>query len=102
MPETSTTNRRSCVEEVLTRFKDFTSELLKDVPELRSLSLVIDWDLGSSEFPHGLMLGRNDKLSLPELLGNTKQTQKLIETQVEMLGMSLAHAQKLVDKTSQD
>lgn len=88
-------SRRSCVDEVFNRFKEFVQGVLRDVPEARTLMLTVDWEIGSNDFPPASMLGRNGtSLSIDELMGCMKQTSKLVAHQSEVLRRMIGAAEK--------
>lgn len=70
--------------EVTDAFVFLTDDLLKTVPELRSVAVVLDWEIGQNDFPFGVMVGRSGAVSSPVELHNIMlQTAKMCRHQSE-------------------
>ena len=75
--------------------------LLDSIPELRSVGVVLDWNVGQSDFPFGMMIGRHGSVRLPgELHGLMLQTAKLSRHQSDVMAELLASADKFASDIS--
>jgi len=87
--------------EVTDTLRDTILDLLDKIPELRSVGVVLDWTVGQSDFPFGMMIGRHGSVRMPgELHGLMLQTAKLSHHQSEVMAELLASADKLAGDIS--
>ena len=72
--------------EVADAIRDTINNLLAGVPELKSVGVVIDWNIGKNDFPFGMMIGREGMVRSPdELLSLMEQTAKLCNFQAKAM-----------------
>ncbi len=70
--------------------------LLEYIPELKSVGVVLDWNIGRTEYPFGMMIGRKGMVrTADELFSLMEQTAKLCNFQAKtmaevMVGIDLA------------
>lgn len=90
--------REVCYEPVMREFQDYAKRMLEEVPELRGLMLVADWEVGQTDFPAGVILGRTP--SPASFLGMSDQSLTMLRTlqnnfaaQLERAKAELARAQ---------
>ena len=87
--------------EVTDALRDTILSLLDRIPELRSVGVALDWNVGQSDFPFGMMIGRHGSVRMPgELHGLMLQTAKLSNHQSEVMAELLASADKLAGDIS--
>jgi hypothetical protein len=83
-------------EEATDRFTEVINEVLENIPEVRSVALVIDWAVGQELFPYGIMIGRRGSVNRPdELYSLMIQTAKLVRHQSDVMAGILAGMDKL-------
>lgn len=86
-------------EKVFDRLKMAADDAMRDCPELRAVAVVTDWSVGGSEFPYGLMVGRNGPVRHPnELLGLSGQTVKMLYRECELITELLGAAENFADQ----
>lgn len=86
-------------EKVFDRLKMAVDDAMRDCPELRAVAIVTDWSVGASEFPYGLMVGRNGPVRHPnELLGLSAQTVKMLYRECELITELLGSAENMADQ----
>ncbi len=79
-----------CYEEAFQQLKEAANTVLSNIPEARSCISIIDWELGSSEFPAGLMVFREGQdFNIEASLALLKQTQKMMAYQIDRLRITL-------------
>lgn len=99
------TNRqpKPSFEKVFDRLRMAADDAMRDCPELRSVAVVADWSVGASEFPYGLMVGRNGPVRHPnELLGLSGQTVKMLYRECELITELLAAAENVADRLAEE
>lgn len=78
-------------EEVLDTFRIVAEKLCADVPELRSVVIVTDWEVGQRDFPFGAIFGAGSKtIDIAACLGRLTQTQKMLAFQTEQFTSVIA------------
>jgi hypothetical protein len=96
--------------EVTDALRDAVNNLLEGVPELRSVGIILDWNIGKSEFPFGMMIGREGMVrSADELFSIMEQTAKLsgfqaksiVETLVSIDGKATELTKKVKEMKEQ-
>ena len=86
-------------EKVFDRLKMAVDDAMRDCPELRAVAIVTDWSVGATEFPYGLMVGRNGPVRHPnELLGLSAQTVKMLYRECELITELLGSAENMADQ----
>ena len=82
--------------EVTDAFVLLTDDLFKTVPELRSVAIVLDWEIGQNDFPFGVMVGRNGSVTSPVELHNIMlQTAKMCRHQSEVMLRAILTADEI-------
>ena len=72
-------------------------------PELRSVAVVADWEVGAGEFPYAIMIGRQGAVRRPnELMGLSRQTLKLVSEQFSQMSELLQGADELAERLAQE
>jgi uncharacterized protein Yka (UPF0111/DUF47 family) len=72
--------------EVADAIRDTINNLLEGVPELKSVGVVIDWNIGKNDFPFGMMIGREGMVRSPdELFSLMEQTAKFCNFQAKAM-----------------
>lgn len=90
-------------EKVFDRLRLAVDEAMADCPELRSVAVVTDWEIGATEFPFGIMLGRTGPVRSPAALqGVTGQTVKMLYHQCQVFTELLASADDLAKRLSEE
>lgn len=71
--------------------RDTILELIETIPEVKSIAVIFDWNVGQSEFPYGMMIGAHGSVRLPgELHSMMLQTAKLVRHQSDVMAEILA------------
>jgi hypothetical protein len=66
--------------------RDAINNVLEGVPEVKSIGLIIDWNIGKNELPFGMMIGRHGSVRSPEeLYSLMEQTAKLSAFQAKII-----------------
>jgi hypothetical protein len=90
-------------EKVFDRLRMAAEDAMRDCPELRAVAVVTDWSVGATEFPYGLMIGRNGPVRHPnELLGVSGQTVKMLYRQCELITELLGTAENMADQIAEE
>lgn len=72
--------------QVINTLKEAIIGLLEYVPELKSVGIVLDWNVGRSEYPFGMMIGREGVVrKIDELFTLMQQTSKLCHHQAKVM-----------------
>ncbi len=86
-------------EKVFDRLRMAAEDAMRDCPELRAVAVVTDWSVGATDFPYGLMVGRNGPVRHPnELLGLSGQTVKMLYRECELITELLGSAENMADQ----
>lgn len=90
-------------EKVFDRLRLAADEAMADCPELRSVAVVTDWEVGALEFPFGIMVGRDGPVRHPAALqGVTGQTIKMLYHQCQVFTELLASADDLAKRLGEE
>ena len=66
--------------------RDAINNVLEGVPEVKSIGVIIDWNIGKNELPFGMMIGRHRSIRCPdELFSMMEQTAKLSAFQAKII-----------------
>jgi hypothetical protein len=66
--------------------RDAINNVLEGVPEVKSIGVIIDWNIGKNELPFGMMIGRHGSIRSPdELFSMMEQTAKLSAFQAKII-----------------
>lgn len=72
--------------QVLDALRETVTGLFEYVPELKSVGIVLDWTIGRSEYPFGMMIGREGMIrKIDELFTMMEQTAKLCHHQSKVM-----------------
>lgn len=85
------------VEVVFERFKEFCKELYGTVGEPNSLLLVVDWRIGNTDYPAGVLIPRNTSVNPADLLEVASQLGKMSRRVLEIYEQAIEEA-KLSNK----
>ncbi len=103
MTTDATPTRKECsFERLLREFKEWAATKLDDCPEARTLQLIVDWEVGQSDFPAGATVGR--ELSSAALLGCVRQLARAIEERgqaIRMMAEKATAMTKITDKPTE-
>lgn len=71
--------------------RDTILHLIETIPEVKSIAVIFDWNVGQSDFPYGMMIGAHGSVRLPgELHSMMLQTAKLVRHQSDVMADVLA------------
>jgi len=77
--------------EATDKMRDTILNLIETIPEVKSIAVIFDWNVGQSEFPYGMMIGAHGSVRLPgELHSMMLQTAKLVRHQSDVMAEILA------------
>lgn len=77
--------------EATDKMRDTILSLIETIPEVKSIAVIFDWNVGQSEFPYGMMIGAHGSVRLPgELHSMMLQTAKLVRHQSDVMADILA------------
>lgn len=94
--------RLAAPEEVQQKFQAMAEDILESVPELRSLTLVLDWKMGEESFPAGLYHAREKEPIGPSAItAKSRQLLKVMFSQLHGLAELLTAVESKV-KASQE
>lgn len=66
--------------------RDAVNNVLEGVPEVRSVAVIVDWNIGRVELPFGLMIGRQGSVrTADELFPLMEQTAKMSGFQSKLM-----------------
>lgn len=102
-PMTAPPPPKMAFERVFDRLRAAADEAMADCPELRSVAVVTDWEVGATEFPFGIMIGRGGPVRHPAALqGVTGQTVKMLYHQCQVFTELLASADDLARRLTEE
>jgi len=81
-------SRLTASEEVKQKFREYSTQLLESVPELRSVCLITDWEAGNESLPSGFLHSRGVKeathtTAASVILALCQQTLKVLLSQLQ-------------------
>jgi hypothetical protein len=69
----------TAVEKVQNLFNEFANTLLSEIGEVVSIGLVVDWSIGKSDFPPGILKARENDFTATDLLSMAQQSAKMTQ-----------------------
>lgn len=95
MTEAKENTRLMCSEIVGNNFHMFANQICDEVPEIKSLALVIDWRIGRNDLPFGAVYFRDGEKDLKAIFGTIEQTRRMLWHQVESVQQMLTKLEEL-------
>jgi len=78
---------------VIDAFNNCIKEIMNSVPELKSVGVIFDWQIGREDLPFGIMAEKNGHIKTSDILFSLmEQTAKFSRKQSEVMADMLADA----------
>jgi hypothetical protein len=90
-------------EEAFDVLRDAVNNVLEGVPEVRSVAIIVDWNVGRMELPFGMLIGRLGSVRTPaELFPIMEQTAKMSGYQAKLMAEILVRTDMEVKKIAEE
>lgn len=90
------------VEQVFERFREFATALFDNVAEPRSVVLVVDWQIGQTDFPPGLLVTREEQVDASALIDIAGQLCKMNTRLVELYSQTINKAEEVLQELKKE
>ncbi len=92
--------RKICYEELFDKFKTAATEWLKETPEARSLFLVVDWEVGRTDFPPAHMASAEPPTD-SSIVASMSQVLKLLDSLSNLHHRQLNSTESVIRKAEE-
>lgn len=80
MGDETPVQKLKCYEKLTQMMQEAAEKAFIEVPEVRGMSIIFDWEVGQSEFPFGVLCGRDKEVTnLANEVSRLSQVHKMLE-----------------------